>query len=154
MLSRILLLLQLGDRSMLSFGGNYWVRYMNENNSRLTQTTNSYTLDRLRTYAGWYYRDNVRWITFWTQYHRFWLDQPKNALYGPGGNVLRRDATGGSGIDVGDELGLFANFHMTRYSDIMVSYNKLYGDDFLKSSAGPNQSSDADSLYLMFQQRW
>ncbi|MFM8214360.1 MAG: alginate export family protein [Pirellula sp.] len=96
----------------------------------------------------------ARWITFWTQYHRFWLDQPKDALYGPGGNVLRRDASGGSGIDVVDELGLFANFHMTRYSDIMVSYNKLYGGDFLKSSAGPNQSSDADSLYLMFQQRW
>jgi hypothetical protein len=75
-------------------------------------------------------------------------------LSGPSGNVIRRDATGESGKGVGDELRLFTNFHLTRYSDIMVSYNKLYGRRFLESTTGPGQSADADSLYLMFQQRW
>jgi hypothetical protein len=96
----------------------------------------------------------TRWITLWTQYHRFWLDQSKDAMYGPSGNVIRRDATGNSGRDVGDEIGIFANFHLSRYSDIMVSYNKLYGAGFLESTAGPGRATDADSLYLMFQQRW
>lgn len=94
------------------------------------------------------------WITLWSQYHHFWLDQAQDALYGPSGSVMRRDATGGSGTNVGDEIGLFANLHLTRYSDFMASYNKLYGGGFLESTAGANQSSDADALYLMFQQRW
>lgn len=94
------------------------------------------------------------WITLWSQYHHFWLDQAKDALYGPSGSVMRRDATGNSGTNVGDEIGLFANLHLTRYSDFMASYNKLYGGGFLEATAGANQSADADSLYLMFQQRW
>lgn len=96
----------------------------------------------------------TRWITLWSQYHRFWLAEAKDAMYGPGGTPIRRDPTGQSGTDVGHEIGLFANFHLTRYSDIMVSYNKLYGGDFLQATAGPGKSADADSLYLMFQQRW
>ena len=67
---------------------------------------------------------------------------------------MRRDATGNSGTNVGDEIGLFANLHLTRYSDFMASYNKLYGGGFLEATAGANQSADADSLYVMFQQRW
>lgn len=94
------------------------------------------------------------WITLWSQYHHFWLDQAQDALYGPSGSVMRRDATGRSGTNVGDEIGLFANLHLTRYSDFMASYNKLYGGGFLESTAGANQSADADALYLMFQQRW
>jgi len=96
----------------------------------------------------------VPWITLWGQYHRFWLDQEKDALYGPGGNALRRDPTGSAGRDVGNEVGLFANFHLTRYSDVMASYNKLYGGRFLEETAGPNGARDAESLYLIFSQRW
>ena len=94
------------------------------------------------------------WITFWAQYHHFWLDQSRDALYSPAGTVLRRDPTGAAGNDVGDEVGLFTNFHLARYSDIMVSYNKLYGGGFLQATAGPTGSANAESLYLMFQQRW
>jgi hypothetical protein len=32
------------------------------------------------------------WVTMFVQYHRFWLDQPKDALYGVGGVPIRRDA--------------------------------------------------------------
>ena len=93
-------------------------------------------------------------LTLWLQYHRFWLDQARDGMYGPSGNIIRRDPTGEAGNDLGNEIGIFANLHLTHYSDVMASYNKLYGGRFLKSTSGPNQSSDADSLYLMFNKRW
>ena len=45
---------------LLSVGGGYWVRFMNEHNSRLTRTTNDYTLDRFRLYTDWWYSDSLR----------------------------------------------------------------------------------------------
>jgi hypothetical protein len=94
------------------------------------------------------------WVTVWLQYHHFWLDQSRDSLYNAGGVAYRRDPTGAAGINVGDEIDLVLNFHLTRYSDILVSYNKLYGGGFLKATSGAGQAIDAESLYLMFQQRW
>lgn len=94
------------------------------------------------------------WMTCWVQYHHFWLDQSTDALYNPGGVAYRRDATGAAGTNVGDEINFVVNFHLTRYSDILASYNKLFGGSFLDNTAGPNRASDAEALYLMFQQRW
>ena len=94
------------------------------------------------------------WITFWFQYHHFWLDEAQDALYNPAGIAYRRDPTGLAGTDVGDEIDFVVNFHLTRYSDFLVSYNKLYGGGFLEGTSGPNQAVDADSLYMLFQQRW
>ena len=38
--------------------------------------------------------------------------------------------------------------------DVMASYNKLYGGRFMEETAGPNGAKDAESLYLIFSQRW
>ena len=94
------------------------------------------------------------WMTVWMQYHHFWLDQSTDALYNAGGVAYRRDPTGNSGTNVGNEIGLVVNFHLTRYSDILASYNKLFGGSFMERTAGANAATDAETLYLMFQQRW
>jgi hypothetical protein len=94
------------------------------------------------------------WITTWVQYHRFWLDEERDALYNAGGAPYRIDPTGAAGTDVGDEVDLVMNFHLSRYSDILVSYNKLFGGRFLEDTAGPNAAVNAEALYLIFQQRW
>jgi hypothetical protein len=93
------------------------------------------------------------WLTTWCQYHHFWLAEARDALYNAGGVAIRRDATGQAGTNVGDEIDLVLNFHLARYSDVLVSYSKLYGAGFLEGTAGPNQAADAESLYLIFQQR-
>ncbi|MCS7465437.1 alginate export family protein [Stieleria sp. ICT_E10.1] len=95
-----------------------------------------------------------KWTTVWLQYHHFYLAEDRDALYNAGGVPYRRDPTGSAGNNVGDEIDLVINFHLTRYSDLLVSYNKLFGGRFLEETAGPNQASDAESLYLIFQQRW
>jgi hypothetical protein len=94
------------------------------------------------------------WLTVWLQYHHFWLDQSRDALYNAGGVAYRRDPTGDAGHNVGDEIDVVLNFHLTRYSDIMVSYNMLFGGGFLEATSGAGQAADAQSLYLIFQQRW
>lgn len=94
------------------------------------------------------------WMTVWLQYHHFWLAESRDALYNPGGAAIRRDPTGTAGNNVGDEIDLVLNFHVTKYSDILVSYNKLFGGSFLERTAGATTASDAESLYLIFQQRF
>lgn len=98
--------------------------------------------------------DAAPWLTVWLQYHRFWLAQRRDALYNAGGVPYRRDPSGAAGRDVGDEIDLVLNFHLTRYSDVLVSYNKLYGGGFLQATSAANQAVDAETLYLIFQQRW
>jgi hypothetical protein len=72
------------------------------------------------------------WVTTWIQYHHFWLDESRDALYNAGGVAIRRDPTGQAGTNVGDEIDFVVNFHLTRYTDLLVSYNKLYGGSFLE----------------------
>jgi hypothetical protein len=94
------------------------------------------------------------WMMVWLQYHHFWLAEPADSLYTPAGVGYRRDATGQSGTDVGDEIDLVFNFHLTRYSDFLVSYNMFFGGEFLENTAGPNAAIDSSALYMLFQQRW
>lgn len=94
------------------------------------------------------------WITVWLQYHHFWLNQGADALYNAGGVPIRRDATGSSGTNVGDEVDVIVNFHLARYSDLLVGYSHLWGGGFLEATSGPNRASDASLFYLMFQQKW
>jgi hypothetical protein len=94
------------------------------------------------------------WTTVWLQYHHFWLAESRDALYNSAGVPLRRDPTGAAGRNVGDEIDLVLNFHLTRYSDILVSYNHLFGGSFLENTAGASGARDVESLFLIFQQRW
>ena len=91
------------------------------------------------------------WITLWMQYHHFWLDESRDALYNAGGVAIRRDATGAAGRNVGDELDVVVNLHLTDNSDVMLGYSQLFGGSFLENTAGPD---DAELFFLMFQQRW
>ena len=94
------------------------------------------------------------WTTVWLQYHHFWLAEAQDALYNAAGAAYRRDPTGQSGTDVGNEIDIILNFHLTDTSDILLAYCKLWGGDFLEGTAGPNQASYADVMYFMYQVKW
>ena len=96
----------------------------------------------------------VAWTTVWLQYHHLWLNQPRDALYNAGGVAIRRDPTGRSGTDVGDEIDVVLNFHINAQSDFMVAYAQLFGGRFLQSTAGPGAASSAESVYLLYNFRW
>ncbi len=94
------------------------------------------------------------WVTVWLQYHHFWLNHSRDSLYNAGGIATRRDASGAAGNNVGDEIDLVLNFHLSRYSDILVGYSRLFGGRFLEDTSTATRASDAEQLALMFQQKW
>lgn len=94
------------------------------------------------------------WITVWMQYHHFWLNQGRDALYNAGGVARRRDATGAAGTNVGDEIDFVFNFHLNKYSDVMVGYSKLFGGGFLDNTSDANNASDSELFHLMYQRKF
>jgi hypothetical protein len=52
--------IHLGDNWLLSFGGQSWVRTMNEVDTQLTTSNNNYQLLRSRLYTDLWYRDQFR----------------------------------------------------------------------------------------------
>jgi hypothetical protein len=93
----------------------------------------------------------TNWITVWTQFHHFELAQSRDALYNAAGVPIRRDATGLSGVDVGNELDFVLNFHLGNHSDVLVGYSHLFAGDFLNAT-GPGDSSDL--FYVQYNFRW
>jgi hypothetical protein len=91
------------------------------------------------------------WITLLLQYHMFRLDSATDALYNAAGVAIRRDPTGRAGTDVGDEIDLIVNFHLSMHQDILLGYSTLYAGDFIKRT-GPGGSPDL--FYLQYSFRW
>lgn len=96
----------------------------------------------------------TNWVTLWFQYHHFWLAESEDALYNAAGVATRRSPTGAAGRDVGNEIDIVANFHLTKHSEIMVGYSKLFGGGFLENTAGPNKAVDSDLLFMIYSYRW
>jgi hypothetical protein len=101
------------------------------------------------------------WVTCVAQYHMFRLDQPRDALYGPAGNVIRQDKTGRAGTDVGNEIDLLTNLHLTTHSDVLIGYSRLFAVSFLTSTtpAGPPakraaMNVDPSVFYVQYSYRW
>ena len=93
----------------------------------------------------------TEWVTTGVQYHVFRLAADKDALYNAAGAAIRRDATGASGNDVGSEIDVLVNFHLTARQDVFVSYSHFFAGDFVKRT-GP--SFGADYAYVQYSLRW
>lgn len=94
------------------------------------------------------------WITMFVQYHHFWLNHSTDALYSVAGTAYRRDPTGAAGTNIGDEIDLVANFHVARYTDLLLGYSRLFGGGFLERTAAPDRAADSELFHLTFSQRW
>lgn len=81
------------------------------------------------------------WITFISQYHRFYLANNRDYLYNAAGLATLRDITGQSGSHIGDEIDFRANFHVNRHQDVLVGYSKMFSGNFLEKQA-PGISPD------------
>jgi hypothetical protein len=93
----------------------------------------------------------VNWLTTGIQYHIFRLDSNKDALYNFAGQVLRQDRTGRAGNDVGSELDLLLNFHLTDRQDIFINYCHFFTGTFIQAT-GPGMP--LDYVYLQYSMRW
>ena len=91
------------------------------------------------------------WIYVLLQYHNFHLAEARSPLFGAGGTVERVDPTGAAGTNVGNEVDLLVNFHLTAHQDILIGYSKLFAGSFI-AKTGPNVSPEL--FYLQHQLRW
>jgi hypothetical protein len=102
------------------------------------------------------------WVTCVVQFHAFRLDEARDALYGPAGNVVRQDKTGRAGTDVGDEVDLVTNLHLTTHSDVLVGYSRLFAGSFLANTVPAGTSpakraalnADPSVFYVQYSYRW
>lgn len=151
----------------------FWVYYDYASGDHTPNSGNFSTFNQLSPFGHYYLgwadligRQNIhdfnlhlylyptKWITFWTQYHRFWLDQRRDALYNIAGNASRRSANGSAGNDVGHEIDFVLNFHLAKRHDIMTGYSRLFGGDFLNLTRGTTGATNSDIFYLMYNYRW
>ncbi|MDC8446402.1 MAG: alginate export family protein [Nitrosomonas sp.] len=67
---------------LLSFGGNFWYRYMHETDARLNETdlNNNYHLIRTRVHADLWYRDRVRLFTEFIDARSFDSELPPSGI--------------------------------------------------------------------------
>jgi hypothetical protein len=92
-----------------------------------------------------------KWITLWLQYHHFRLDQSRDALYNAAGVPIRISQNGTAGTDVGDEVDLVINFHLTTYTDLVLCYSKLFAGEFIQQTGPPG---DAEMFFVQYSLRW
>ncbi|VTU02094.1 Uncharacterized protein OS=Nitrosospira multiformis (strain ATCC 25196 / NCIMB 11849) GN=Nmul_A0937 PE=4 SV=1: Alginate_exp [Gemmataceae bacterium] len=96
----------------------------------------------------------AKWVTTWFQVHNFWLASSRDALYGPGGVPLRRDPTGAAGSFVGNEIDTILNFHLTKRTDLLVSYAYLFAGDFLRNTQPGGGNANTSTLSVIMNYRW
>lgn len=90
-------------------------------------------------------------VTVKATYYHFWLDSNLDALYNAGGSPIRRNVSGSSGNDVGDELDLTVAWQVDRHSSLLVGWSHFWPSNFVNSSGF---SRDADFVYLQYQFRF
>jgi hypothetical protein len=80
-------------------------------------------------------------------YHAFWLSEEEDFLYDASGAAGRRDPTGQSGKEVGQEIDFTLAWKIDVHSSILFGYSHFWHNDFIVET-GP--SEDADLFYLQY----
>ncbi|HEV3263483.1 MAG TPA: alginate export family protein [Gemmataceae bacterium] len=93
----------------------------------------------------------AKWLTAGIQYHMFRLDSARDALYNSAGTAIRRDPTGAAGTDVGDEIDLFAVFHLSLHQDILLGYSKLFAGEFIRRTGAVGSP---ELFYAQYSYKW
>lgn len=92
----------------------------------------------------WPVPDKVQAAAAW---HYFWLADDSDALYSASGSATRRDATGASGNDVGNELDLTVAWKIDVHSSLLVGWSHFWDAGFIQET-GP--SENADLFYVQY----
>lgn len=79
--------------------------------------------------------------------HLFWLDEATDGLYNAAGVVSRRDLTGSSGTDVGQEIDLTATYEIRSGVSCEVGYSYFWTGDFIQNTG---DGKAAHFLYTEF----
>jgi hypothetical protein len=93
-------------------------------------------------------REKVELLVWW---HILRLDEARDALYNASGAVVRQDASGAAGTDVGQELDVTLTFFLRPNLDLQLGYAHFFAGDFI-AATGPDV--DADFSYTQLNLRF
>lgn len=150
-----------------------WINYDYASGTHNTSGGTSSTFNQLFPFGHYYFgwadqvgRQNIndanvilylnptKWSILQVQYHHFWLDSATDALYNAAGNAIRRSASGAAGTNVGDEIDIILNIHLSKHSDILTGYSKLFGGSFMERTNGSTGSTNTDLFFAQYSYRW
>ncbi|MDO8894911.1 MAG: alginate export family protein [Nitrosomonas sp.] len=159
-----------GYRLPLPMNPQGWIRYDFASGDSKSNDGRSNTFNQLFPFGHYYMgfldrvgRQNIHdinaqftlhpmpWVTFISQYHRFYLANNTDYLYNAAGLATMRDPTGQSGSHVGDEIDFRANFHVSRHQDVLVGYSKLFSGNYLEKQ---RPGISADLFYVQYNIRF
>lgn len=75
-----------------------------------------------------------RGLAFFVEYHHFDLDQATDAWYTTGLKAYRRDAAGGSGTELGDELDARVSLNLWNHLELMAGYGRMFPGGFVSAT--------------------
>ncbi len=81
-------------------------------------------------------------------WYTFWNDAKRDALYNAGGAAVRRNAFGGAGHDIGNELDVTIKYTVDAHQQVLFGYSHFWGNNFIRAT-GP--SDDPDLLYVQYE---
>jgi len=94
--------------------------------------------------TAWPVPDKVQAGVAW---HYFWLADDSDALYNAAGAATRRDASGGSGKEVGSELDLTVSWKIDVHSSLLVGWSHFWDAGFIQNTG---LSENADLFYVQY----
>ena len=80
-------------------------------------------------------------------HHTFWLTDDKDALYNVGGAAGRRDPTGSSGTEVGNEMDITVVWKIDHHQAVLFGWSHFWENDFIQQTG---ISEDADLFYIQY----
>jgi hypothetical protein len=81
-------------------------------------------------------------------YHAFWLAENADGLYNAAGVLQRRDPTGNSSHEVGQELDLTITWTIDVHSSVLFGYSHFWNGDFINETG---LGDDADFIYMQYE---
>ncbi len=82
-------------------------------------------------------------ITAWADFHAFYADQDKDALYSVGGAAMRRSLAGTGTQMIGHELDLAAKIVLDVHTAALLGYSQMWAGEFIDATG----TSDDPSLF-------
>jgi hypothetical protein len=81
-------------------------------------------------------------LMVWLDYHFFRLAEAKDAWYWASGRPARRDATGNSGSDLGQEVDLLARWQVTKNLELFTGYAHFFTGGFIRNTPGSERDAN------------
>lgn len=87
-------------------------------------------------------------VTARVAYHAFWLAEEADGLFNAGGALLRRDPTGASSRDIGQEIDLTIVWKLDAHAQMLFGYSHLWNGGFINNTG---LGDDADFIYVQYE---